>query len=242
MDPLMGGLLVGGANLLGSVFGTTQNNQNQQQMQQQAEQYNTQMSNTAYQRATADMRAAGLNPMMMFGSGSAASSPTIQPALRTSALSGAGPAAEAAIGTAVKMRTADATINNLVEQNAKIKAETLTEGVRPLLVGAQAGAADASGRLAAQHEATDRQRMRILMDDALSASNRSSMDPSTRRWLDMLGFGGQSAAKALSPVSNILSSAKSVQGMMPEKPSVTFKERWSGDKYSNETTHHNWRD
>lgn len=43
---------------------------------QKARDYNTQMSNTAYQRAVEDMKAAGLNPALMFNSGGAASSPS----------------------------------------------------------------------------------------------------------------------------------------------------------------------
>lgn len=78
----LAGLLTGGSSLLGSIFTNRQNAANAQQsnmfnymmaLQQQA--YQTQMSNTAYQRATADMKAAGLNPALMFGSGQPASVP-----------------------------------------------------------------------------------------------------------------------------------------------------------------------
>src|SRR4051794_28038645 len=105
MNPLTLGLFTGGASLLGSLFSsdtsaknTQANIQAQREAQQatqdfnaeqaainrnfqagqisQQEGYQTQMSNTAYQRASMDMKQAGLNPMMMFGSGSAASAPT----------------------------------------------------------------------------------------------------------------------------------------------------------------------
>ena len=83
MFPLLGGLITGGASLLGSMFSADTSAQNTQQQiaasqQQQATQnaFSERMSSTAYQRASQDMQAAGLNPAMMFGSGSAASSPT----------------------------------------------------------------------------------------------------------------------------------------------------------------------
>lgn len=66
--------------------------------------YETQMSNTAYQRAAADMKAAGLNPMMMFGSGSMSSTPSVGAASSGAASSsgasvGMGSGATASVGT-----------------------------------------------------------------------------------------------------------------------------------------------
>lgn len=63
------------------------------EMVSNAQQYNTLMSNTSYQRGMADMKAAGLNPILAYGQGGA-TAPTVSPA-SSSAPSGA----TASIGT-----------------------------------------------------------------------------------------------------------------------------------------------
>lgn len=204
MDPITGGLLIGGANLLGSVFGTQQNNQNSQAMLQQQEAYQTQMSNTAYQRASHDMTAAGLNPMMMFGSGGAASTPSVQPAQMNSAAGAIGPSMEKAITSATALKTADATINNLVEQNAKIKADTLTTNV---LREPERELKEQQGRSEFFRGTTIKDELPKVLDEALSADNRRDMNPTVRKLLDQAGFAGRKVDDVMSPISNLVSSA-----------------------------------
>ena len=225
MFPLLGGLISGGIGAISSMMNTSANNANQQQMQQEAEQFNqsqtlqqenfqTQMSNTAYQRASADMTAAGLNPASMFGSGSAASTPsggasTIQPAQKTSAAGGVGSALQSVVPTAVALKTADATIDNLVDQNAKIKAETLTEGARPMLVSAETAKTMSSDRLIGAEKKNVEANLPIILDSATSAKNRSDMNPTARRALDVTRFSGDAIDRGIAPITNLANSATS---------------------------------
>lgn len=68
----MGPLLMAGASLLG---GHLANSANAREAARNRA-FQADMSGTAYQRAVKDMRLAGLNPALMFGSGGAASSPS----------------------------------------------------------------------------------------------------------------------------------------------------------------------
>lgn len=71
MLPAVAGALIGGAsNLIG---GLIQNKQNESRQADQ-NQFQDYMSSTAYQRAVADMRKAGLNPMLAYQQGGASAS------------------------------------------------------------------------------------------------------------------------------------------------------------------------
>lgn len=171
MFPLLTGLISGGAGLLGNMFSSQTSAANTQatinanaQSQAEAQQFNAAeaeknrnfqygeaqnqmnyqsvMSNTAYQRASADMKKAGLNPAMMFGSGSAASSPagasgsgataSTSPMKydysgRTSPFSDLGKSVEAGVNSAVQAKTIDKMtdeISNLKVQRNLITADT----------------------------------------------------------------------------------------------------------------------
>lgn len=222
MDPLFGGLLTGGLSLFGNMMGQSNN----QSMMQQQQAFQAQMSNTAYQRASTDMKAAGLNPMMMFGSGSAASTPSGATPMQ-SPMTNLGDSMQKGISTAVAMKTADATINNLVEQNAKIKAETLTEARRPLLVGEQAVATARHGERDAAETYKTRESMPIVINEAVRSENeRELRSTPAGKLLDQAGMAGRKVSDVISPATNLISSAKGIRGLF----SGDFESRFRGDR------------
>lgn len=230
MDPITG-LIAGGASLLGSFFSNSTSASNtqaqiaaQQQMQGQTEQfnagqaqiardYNTQMSNTAYQRASADMKDAGLNPMMMFGSGSAASTPSSPtasvgtPSVPVSqskgAFAGIGDAVSRGLDAMVSAKTVDrmsSEIADLKSSALKKDAETKTEAERPDLVKAEASTEREKASNVAQSTTAlklDRARQEW---DAIKYLDLSGIPDAARKTGNIGAWGAGKAADVLAPL------------------------------------------
>lgn len=92
-------------------------------------QFQERMSNTSYQRAVNDLTQAGLNPMLAYSNGGA-STPAGASAVMQNAL-------EPGVSSGLKAAMNKAQIDNMVEQNEKLKAETATAKQMPYLLTEQ---------------------------------------------------------------------------------------------------------
>lgn len=241
MLPLLPSLITGGASLLSGIFSSNQSAKNtqaqivgQQAMQKESEAFNadqaqinrdyqTSMSNTAYQRASKDMQSAGLNPMMMFGSGSAASSPsgatasistpTMPTPQNKSVLGSLGEAAAKAVSTAVEMKSFERMtqeIANLKTTQALTGAQAVTEAARPGLVSAQ------EKHTLAQKELTDvksqeaREDVSIKGPAAVESQGVLDMPDSVVKNIGKVKYGAGTVSDVVSPIVN---SALRIKGL-----------------------------
>jgi len=221
IDPFFGGLLTGGLSLFGDLIGGSSQNKMNQQMQRQAQAFNAdqsqqqmnfqrEMSNSAYQRSRADMEAAGLNPMMMFGSGTGASTPggamaTTQPAQQESPMKNLGKNVEKVLSSAIQAKTLEKMsdeIANLKATRGYIEAETKSEHERPSQIRA-------ATHLTNTHSAKEGHLMPVYRAAGKQGSiHEEFYNSGAGRFLELGSLGGKKLDDVVSPVGNILNSAK----------------------------------
>lgn len=251
MFPLLGGLSTGAASLMGSVFSSGSSmfmNSQNQDMQRETNQMNImenqknrdfqeQMSNTAYQRASQDMKTAGLNPAMMFGSGSSASTPSGGvPSLQAprndvhSGLAAMGDSMGKAVSTAIGAKTFEKMteeIANLKTQGAKLAAETETEKEKPSYIASQRFNVDTA-------TAREANRMPQSRLEGKSAEDILAMPDWLRRTLNIGSFSGGKVGDTIAP---LISGARGVKALLPSRETIersnnrgdsSFEERFKG--------------
>jgi len=223
-DMLMGAAISGVGSTLTGLFNmnsTEKTNEANAAQAQLNRDFQERMSNTAYQRGMADMRAAGLNPILAYQKGGASSPSGSQAALTAPKIEG-NPIGEA-VNTGLAVRRATAELANMQETNKNISADTA-------LKNAQNVKSIAEREILTQD--LDPAKLRALN----ARTDAALMGTSAMKTVRQAGTAAQEAERAVSPVLN---SAKKLSDTVAPWKSYKTETHSSGSSWKDKLTGEN---
>lgn len=124
MGPLGAVAIPAGISALGGLIGGNQQNAANAKQARLNREFQERMSNTAYQRSVADMRAAGLNPALAYQQGSASSPSGATSAPQQNVLGNATSSAVAAAQAAASIEQTKALTTKTLEETRQVKQDS----------------------------------------------------------------------------------------------------------------------